>query len=75
MKDKQKPRPRFWYESRAYYLRKNHGALRLLAANAAFAGVYSIYAFRKRYMGKLEVDPPRFYRDFVAFNFLGRGPK
>jgi hypothetical protein len=69
MADAAKPRPRFWFESRAYYLRKNYGPLRLLAANAAFAGAYSLYAFRKRFMGKPEVDPPGFYRDFLAFNF------
>jgi GT2 family glycosyltransferase len=69
MKDQQKPRPRFWFESRAYYLRKNYGPLTLLAANAAFAGAYSVYEMRKR-LGKPEVDPPGFYRDFLRFNFL-----
>lgn len=75
MKDKKKPRPRFWYESRAYYLRKNHGAMKLLVANTAFASAYAVYELRKRFTRKAEVDPPRFYRDFVSFNFLGRGPK
>jgi hypothetical protein len=69
MKDKDKRRPRFWFESRAYYLRKNYGALKLHAANAAFAGAYSVYEFRKRFMGKPEVDPPHFYADFLDFNF------
>ena len=69
MKDTQKRRPRFWFESRAYYIRKNYGALKLLAANAAFAGAYSVYEFRKRFMGKPEVDPPQFYADFIDFNF------
>jgi N-acetylglucosaminyl-diphospho-decaprenol L-rhamnosyltransferase len=68
MKDRAKPRPRFWFESRAYYLRKNYGPLKLLAANAAFASAYSVYEIRKR-LGKPEVDPPGFYRDFLRFNF------
>lgn len=71
MKDKQKRRPKFWFESRSYYLRKNYGPLKLLAANTAFAGAYSIYAFRTRFLGKEDRDPPRFYRDFLDFNFRG----
>ncbi|MCA9654607.1 MAG: glycosyltransferase family 2 protein [Myxococcales bacterium] len=72
IKDTKKRRPRYWFESRAYYLRKNHGRAALLAANTAFAGAYLLHEIRKKLTSKTDQDPHRFFRDFVDFNF-GRG--
>ncbi|MEM7153635.1 MAG: glycosyltransferase family 2 protein [Myxococcota bacterium] len=72
IKSKQKRRPKYWFESRSYYLRKNHGALGLFAANSVFASAYFLRELRKRYAGLQDEDPPHFFRDFVDFNFRGR---
>jgi GT2 family glycosyltransferase len=72
MKNRQKRRPKFWFESRAHYLRKNYGEAVLLAANTAFAGAYFLHEIRKRLTSKTDEDPPGFFRDFVDFNFRGR---
>jgi len=71
MADKQKRRPKFWFESRAYYLEKNYGRLVKTAADLAYAGAAIVPRVRTK-LGRPDIDPPRFYRDFLAFNF-GRG--
>lgn len=71
MKDKQKRRPKFWFESRAYYLQKNYGRGIRTAADVAFAGAALVAEARKK-LGRPDTDPPQFYRDFIAFNF-GKG--
>ena len=71
MKDKQKRRPKYWFESRAYYLQKNYGRAMRTAADVAYAGGALLPEVRKK-LGRPDTDPPRFYRDFLSFNF-GRG--
>ncbi len=73
MKDKLKRRPRFWFESRAYYLEKNYGRALRTAADVAWASGALVPEVRKK-LGREDTDPPGLYRDFVAFNF-GRGAK
>ncbi len=70
MKDKLKRRPKYWFESRAYYLEKNHGHAMRRAADVAWAGGALLPEVRKK-MGREDTDPPQLYRDFVAFNFFG----
>lgn len=74
MKSREKRRPKYWFESRAYYLRKNHGRMGLWLANSVFASTYALREVRKRIGQMDDEDPPRFFRDFVEFNF-GRGIK
>ena len=71
MKDKQKRRPKYWFESRAYYLQKNHGRALRTAADLAFAGGASVNELRKK-LGKPNADPPHFFSDFLSFSF-GKG--
>ncbi len=71
MENKKKRRPRFWFESRAYYLQKNYGKAMRTVADVAFASAALVPAVRKK-LGQPDPDPPRFYRDFVSFNFLGK---
>lgn len=65
--------PRYWLESRARYLRKNRGLLTKLACDAAWTAGSALRLLRCRLAGRPSGDPPRFFRDFVAFNLLGRG--
>jgi len=66
-----RPRPRYWFESRARYFRQNHGPLYKALADVAWACGYAVYRMRRRLQRKPETDPPGLLRDFVRFNFLG----
>ena len=65
-KDMERPRPRYWFDSRKHYLRKNHGTLKLWAANSAFVGANALYQLRRRLQRKRDEDPPGFLKDFVT---------
>jgi GT2 family glycosyltransferase len=64
-KDHERPRPGYWFDSRRYYLKKNHGPLKLWAANGAFVGASALYQLRRRLQRKPDQDPPELLRDFV----------
>lgn len=73
IKSKAKRRPEYWFQSRAHYIAKNHGKLRLLLANSAYVGASVLHKVRKRFNpSKDDGEPPHFFRDFVDFNFRGR---
>jgi N-acetylglucosaminyl-diphospho-decaprenol L-rhamnosyltransferase len=66
---KLRPMPRYWFDSRRRYFRKNHGWLMLLLANLAFLVPFLFYRLRRRIQRKEESDPPRFLWDFVRYSF------
>jgi GT2 family glycosyltransferase len=68
-KNHDRPRPGYWFDSRKYYLRKNHGPITLWAANTAFAGATALYQLRRRLQGKPDEDPPGLLQDFWTHNF------
>lgn len=74
LKDKQKPMPRYWFDSRRYYFLKNHGRAYLWAANAAQAAGLATFKVRARLQRKADPDPVRFLRDFVHYNFIVNRP-
>lgn len=67
-KDHSRPRPSYWFDSRRYYLRKNHGPLAFWAANAALMTSSALYQIRRRIQSKPDEDPPHFLRDLVRHN-------
>lgn len=71
-KDKTTPMPQYWFESRSYYFKKNHGSPYTLAANLAHA--VGLGTFRARALVQRKANPDRknFLRDFVRFNFFNR---
>lgn len=76
-KDFSKPRAAFWWDGRRWFYYKNHGLLYLWAANLAWVLGYLLGESRRRLMGRKGSFPPRFFRDFLRYNFsfrtLGRG--
>lgn len=74
LKDKSKPMPRYWFDSRRYYFLKNHGRAYLWAANAASAAGLATFKVRAKLQRKHDPDPVRFLRDFVHYNFLVNRP-
>lgn len=77
LKDMSKPRASYWWEGRRYYFYKNHGLLYLWACNLIWVLGYIPGELRRRLMGRKGPFPPRFFRDFLRYNFsrrpLGRG--
>ncbi|SMY06886.1 glycosyltransferase family 2 protein [Flavimaricola marinus] len=58
--------PAYWFESRQYYFRKNHG--RFYAHCATFAHVLggALHRLRAKLSGKPPTDPPHFLRDLIS---------
>jgi GT2 family glycosyltransferase len=67
-----RPLPCYWFESRRRYFLKNHGWLKTLLANLAWTFGNALYNLRRAVSSAPRVEPPRFFRDFVRFNFLGQ---
>ncbi|MGE0790025.1 MAG: glycosyltransferase family 2 protein [Sandaracinaceae bacterium] len=74
LKDKSKPMPRYWFDSRRHYFRKNHGRAYAWAANAAHAVGLLTFKLRAPIQRKADSDPTRFWRDFVRYNFVEKRP-
>jgi hypothetical protein len=63
-------RPRYWFESRSRYFRKNHGPIYKLLADVAWASGFALWRLRRRLQRKPDPDPPGLLWDFVRYNFL-----
>jgi GT2 family glycosyltransferase len=72
MKDKSRPTPRYWYESRKHFFEKNYGKAYLQASNVAYAVGSALYNVRSKLQKKPQRQPKGHLRDFIKFNFLER---
>lgn len=73
MKDRARPVPSFWFESRRHYFAKNHGRAYLWAADALWLAGYASWRIRRRLQRKPDGDPPGLLGDFARFSLgLGR---
>jgi N-acetylglucosaminyl-diphospho-decaprenol L-rhamnosyltransferase len=61
-----KPRPRYWFDSRARYYRKHHGPTYALAADLVFMLGFGTWRLHRRLRGKADPDPPGLLKDFVC---------
>jgi N-acetylglucosaminyl-diphospho-decaprenol L-rhamnosyltransferase len=66
-----KPRPTYWFDSRARYFRKHLGAGHALLADVIFVVGFALWRAQRRLRGKADPDPPGLLRDFVR-HALGR---
>ncbi len=57
--------PRYWYDSRIYYFRKNHGWLGALLATKAHVAGGLLHRLRVTLTGRKPADPPHFLRDLI----------
>ena len=62
--------PRYWFESRSRYFRKNHGRLYATAADLAWSTAFSLWRLRRRIQRRPDPDPPGLLGDFVRFHFV-----
>jgi GT2 family glycosyltransferase len=60
-----KPRPKYWFDSRARYFRKNLGAGYAFLADVIFIVGFGIWRVHRRLRRKPDPDPPGLWRDFV----------
>lgn len=67
--DRRRRMPRYWFESRAHYLRKSLGESGLHVSNVLAASCFSLHRVRQA-LGQREQENPHFLRDFVRYNFL-----
>jgi len=74
LKDKSRPMPRYWFDSRRHYFRKSFGPAYTWAANTAHALGLATFKVRAKVQGKPDDDPEGFLKDFVKYNFLDRRP-
>ncbi len=58
--------PQYWFDSRLYYFRKNHGAAYALAATLAHVAGTCIWKLRRVIGGKPKRDPDHFLRDLIT---------
>jgi len=60
-----KPRPKYWFDSRARYFQKNLGAGYAFVADLIFIVGFGIWRIHRRLRGKPDPDPPGLWGDFV----------
>ncbi|MCB9592020.1 MAG: glycosyltransferase family 2 protein [Sandaracinaceae bacterium] len=74
LKDKSKPMPRYWFDSRRHFFRKSYGPAYTWAANAAHAVGLATFKARAGLQRKADTDPTGFLKDFVKYNFVDHRP-
>lgn len=65
-----KRRPRYWFDSRAYFFRKNFGSLYLHLANLAWLSCYPVGRLWQWLRRKPCEDPPHLWWDFLRYYYL-----
>jgi GT2 family glycosyltransferase len=60
-----KPRPAYWFDSRARYFHKHLGAGWAFVADVIFAVGFGLWRIQRRLRSKADPDPPGLWRDFV----------
>ncbi len=68
-----KRRPPYWFESRRRYFVKNHGAIYALLTDAAWSLGYFTWWVRHLFSKRMNNEPPRFLRDFLAHSTFAKG--
>ena len=59
-----KRRPKYWFESRQYYYRKNHGLLKNAIADLIWGTGFAIWRIRRKIQNKPDNDPEHMLKDF-----------
>jgi hypothetical protein len=69
MKDRTRPTPGYWFDSRRHYFLKNHGTAYLTASNVVYVVGNTLRRVRSRIQRKPEIDAPGHLADFIRYNF------
>lgn len=69
-------RPKYWFQSRQHYFKKNHGVIYTMSADLAWGIGFSILKLRYLIQRKKGTDPEYMHRDFwrnsIFFSWLDR---
>lgn len=65
-----KRRPKYWFDSRAYFFRKNFGEAYFHGANLAWLICYPVGRLWQWLRRKPCEDPPRLWWDFLRYNYF-----
>ncbi len=65
--------PDYWFESRRRFFVKNRGKLQAMLADLAFLAGYTTFRIRRVIQRKPNVEPPRFWWDFLRNSTLVKG--
>ena len=57
--------PRYWFDARRRYFRRNHGAAYEFLVNTGYAIAFALWRLRRRIQRKPDTDPPGFLGDFL----------
>jgi GT2 family glycosyltransferase len=68
--DRTRRKPRYWFDSRNNFYRKNFGWVYALLANAAFTLGLLVWSVRRRLQRLPECDPPHLLGDFVRHSLV-----
>jgi GT2 family glycosyltransferase len=69
-KIKPKRRPQYWFDSRQRFFLKNYGRLYTIMADLLWIIGFSVWSIRRVIQGKVNTDPPYFFKDFVLNTIL-----
>jgi N-acetylglucosaminyl-diphospho-decaprenol L-rhamnosyltransferase len=75
IKQANKPRPRYWFQSRRLFFLTHYGHFRTLLADMFWTAGYAQWRVRRAMFRKPDRDPAGLLRDFVKYNFLGEGKR
>ena len=70
--EKERPRPRYWFESRRHYFRSNYGSLYAILIDLVWFSGFSLWRVRRAIQRKPDMDPPQLWRDFLRYSLLGK---
>jgi hypothetical protein len=62
--DKRRRRPKYWFESRQYYFKKNHGVVFIILADLFWGIGFTLFAIRLFLFGKKATYPKDMWFDF-----------
>lgn len=69
-----KRRPKYWFESRQYYFRKNYGVLYIMLTDFVWGAGFAIWRMRRFIQRKPDTDPEYmlwdFWRNSIFFSWL-----
>lgn len=69
--ERERRRPRYWFESRRHYFRRNYGAFHALLLDVAWLTGFSMWRIRRVIQRKPDMDPPKLWSDFLKYSLLG----
>ncbi len=65
-----KRRPKYWFESRSYYFKKNYGRIWKFFVDLVWTLGFASWRVRRVLQRKPDPDPPHMLSDFIRHNFL-----